>query len=287
MEIQIIQHNQGLTPLQKEVISKMPFSLQKYVKAKDSPMISGLEIKEALKLLIDLITNTQVNIGHVKRADDSEANLQIAENLLNLIKSKYQSLTVSELKLAVLNGSISEYGDYSTLSLKTFSDWIKGYLNDINKKTAMSEWNKMIDMVQIRNYSEEQKEQIIMDGCIHAFNDYKSNGLLNKIIFPVDYLCGIYYDYLKNKGLINFTSERKGQIYDEALKIYKSGIDELRKNGGVTKDIYGSIITTISNKKTSQENRSFVNLGKRIGLRMYFDDLLELNEDLKQLLTTK
>lgn len=277
METQVITTNKGLTPLQKEVVSKMPFSLQKYVKAKDSLIISEMEVTDSLKFLIDLITNTQVNIGHVKRAEDGEANLSIAENLLNIIKSKYQSLTIDELKLAVLSGSISEYGEYTTFSLKTISDWIKGYLNDINKKLAMSEWNKLIDMVQIRKYTDEQKQQIIVDGCLHAFKDYKENNL----VIPVDYLCSVFYDYLKNKELINFTLERKGKIYDEALRIYKSGMDSNKK---IDKDIYGLIIQTISNKKTSQENRSFVNLGKRIGLLMYFNDLLETETELTDLI---
>jgi len=280
METAIITTNKGLTPIQTEVISKMPFSLQKYVKAKNSPIISEMEVKDGLKFLYDLISSTQVNIGHVKRADDSEANLQIAENLFNLIKSKYQSLTVDELKLAILNGSISEYGEYTTFSLKTLSDWIKGYLNDINKKHAMSEWNRAIDLATAKDKTHEQKQQIIIDGCLHAFNDYKSNSLS----FPVDYLCGVFYDKLKELGLINFTTERKGRIYDEALVIYKSGINDFYGAGKINKDIYGSIIQTISNKKTSQENRSFVNLGKRIGLKMYFNDLLETDTELLDLI---
>lgn len=277
MEHQLITTQKALTPLQTEVIKKLPFSLQKYVKAKNSPIISEMEVKDGLKFLYDLISSTQVNIGHVKRADDSEANLQIAENLFNLIKSKYQSLTVDELKLAVLSGSISEYGEYTTFSLKTLSDWIKGYLNDINKKHAMSEWNKAIDLANSKEKTPEEKEAIIIHGCLHAFNDYKANSL----VIPVDYLCSVFYDYLKSKGLINFTLDRKGEIYDKALEIYKKGLDNSKQ---INKDIYGSIIQTISNKKTSQQNRSFVNLGKRIGLLMYFDDLLETETELTDLI---
>jgi len=71
METQVQVINQGLTPIQVSVIKQMPFSLQKYVKAKDSPIISEMETSVALKFLTDLISTTEVNIGFTIKATDS------------------------------------------------------------------------------------------------------------------------------------------------------------------------------------------------------------------------
>lgn len=275
MENQIVTTNKGLTIEQKDVISKMPFSLQKYVKAKDSPKISDLGISDALKFLVDLIASTQVNIGHVKRAEDEEANLQMAENLLNLIKSKFQSLTVDELKLAVLNGSISEYGDYATLSFKTISDWIKSYLNDVNKKHAMAEWNRCLDNVKKHEYTEEQKEQIEIDGLLHYFKEFKENKMMEKFVMPVDYLCAIFYLRLKTNGVITentFSKEKKIEMYDKAKFEYENGF----KDKNISKDIYGSMIQMIAKK----QNRPFDHLCKRIALHEYFNSLIKRDVEL-------
>lgn len=275
MENQIVTTNKGLTVEQKEVISKMPFSLQKYVKAKDSPKISDFGISDALKFLVDLIASTQVNIGHVKRAEDEDANLQMAENLFNLIKSKYQSLTVDELKLAVLNGSISEYGDYTTLSFKTISDWIKSYLNDVNKKHAMAEWNRCLDNVKKHEYTDEQKEQIEIDGLIHYFKEFKENKMMEKFVMPVDYLCAIFYLRLKTNGVITentFSKEKKIEMYANAKFEYENGF----KDKNISKDIYGSMIQMIAKK----QNRPFDHLCKRIALHEYFNSLIKRDVEL-------
>lgn len=275
--------NNGLTLIEKQAINELPIGLQKFVKAKESEIISKLTPLNLDLYVFDFINELILNVGHTEKAKDGLSVQQISDSVAKYIIEKHPTLTKQELNLACLSYFIENDNDNVGVSLKSVAGAIRNYLNSELKKKAMSEWNKMIDMVQIRNYSEEQKHQIIVDGCIHAFEDFKNKSMS----FPVDYLCAVFYDKLKELGLINFTTERKGQIYDEAIKIYKSGIDNLYENGGVKKDIYGSIISTISNKKTSQQNKSFVNLGKRIGLLMYFNDLLELDEDLKNVLNTK
>jgi len=163
---QIIKQTNQITFAEKEVLEKIPLGLQKFIKAKFSPLISEIEEKEADRMIYDLICQTQIHIGHTKSAEDIEINLICSRAILALIKSKYQNLTIQELKISFLNGSIGEYGQTIGVNLKSASEWIKGYLNDQKKLQAMSEWNKCLDNVQKHKYTEEQKEQIEVDGSI-------------------------------------------------------------------------------------------------------------------------
>ena len=280
MEIQPI--NKNLTVVQREAIQKIPEYLRPYVSAKDSPIISEIDGQDAEMLILDLIMKTQIDIGHTKSAEDLEINQSSASSIFSLIKSNYKSLTVKELKLAFLSGSISEYGDYIGVNLKSASQWIKGYLNDNKKIKAMAEWNKCLDFVKKREYSDEQKKQIEIDGCLHYFNEFKNNLIMARLVMPVDYLCSIFYLRLKECGAIGsgtFSPEKRIEMYERAKNEYENGFNE--KN--ISKDIYGAMIQMIAKK----QNKPFDHLCKRIALHEYFKILInngiELSDEINKL----
>lgn len=273
-----VQANRGLILVENNHANNLPVGLQKYVNAKNSEVISTLNPLQLELYMFDFITELILNVGHTKKAEDGFSVEQVSNSVSKFILDTHPTITKDELKLACLSYFIEKDNEQYTVSLKSVASAIRSYLNDELRKKAIMENNKLIDLVQIGKFSDEQKEQIILNGCLNCFDDYKENNL----VVPVDYLCAVFYDFLKRKELINFTLERKVEIYDKALIIYKAGFNASKQ---INKDIYGSIIQTISNKKTSQENRSFVNLGKRIGLLMYFNDLLETGTELKELIT--
>lgn len=266
----------------QEAVSTLPETLKKYALAKQSPIISKMEKADAVKIINAAILKVIFDLGWNKKAENaSEENqdrILTAGNCFDLIKDKYNNLTTGELTLAFLKGSLGEYGTYIGLGLKTLSDWLKGYSNDELKKKAMSEWNKAIDQVSIKEKTPEQKEAIIRDGCLHSFNDYKANCL----IIPVDHLCGVFYVYLKEKGLIKFSEAKRIELYDLAKAEYLSGLNRFR--GQIAKDIYGSLLQSMTAKKDEPQNRSFGNMCKRYALLAYFDELIASNTELNELL---
>jgi hypothetical protein len=269
-DTRLITVNTGLTQTEREVINELPSGLQIYTKAKDSPKISDLPPVEAEIMIYNLISETQINIGHTKSAEDENVNQITSASILNFINQKYRTLTVAELKLAFLNGLSGDYGDYIGVNLKSASQWIKGYLNDEKRKQAMSEWNKCLDNVKKHVYTEEQKEQIEIDGCLHYFNEFKENKMLERFVMPTDYLCSIFYLRLKAIGLITdstFSPDKRQQMYAEAKTEYEKGFN----NRNISKDIYGAMLTMIAKK----QNKPFDHLCKRIALHEYFKELVK------------
>jgi len=269
-DTRLITVNTGLTQTEREIINTLPSGLQIYTKAKDSPKISDLPPVEAEIMIYNLISETQINIGHTKSAEDENVNQITSASILNFINQKYRTLTVAELKLAFLNGLSGDYGDYIGVNLKSASQWIKGYLNDEKRKQAMSEWNKCLDNVKKHVYTDEQKEQIEIDGCLHYFNEFVNNKMLERFVMPTDYLCSIFYLRLKTLGLINdstFSQDKKQQMFSEAKTEYEKGFN----NRNISKDIYGAMLTMIAKK----QNKPFDHLCKRIALHEYFKELVK------------
>lgn len=271
-----------LTITDKNAINQLPIALQKYALAKEGEIVSKMSLKFAIKAIYEVIAKTLIDTGVKNIPEQQQVILNISETVYTLICDKYKNLTINELKLACFNGSLEEYGKYFGVNLKTVSDWLKGYNNDENKKKAMAEWNKMIDLVQIRKYNDDQKEQIVLDGCIHFFNEYKANGLLNQIISPIDSLCAIFYDKLKEKKLILFTKERKLEIYDKAVIKYKEQLDEAKKNRKLKFE--QKHMDALLESMANNSNKPFANLCKKISLLQYFDELIEMDQDLKTLI---
>lgn len=254
--------NTGLTPKERDVINELPSGLQIYVKAKDSPKIFEMPAVEAEIMIYNLISETQINIGHTKSAEDSKINQISAAAILNLIYQKYRTLTINELKLAFLNGLSGDYGDYIGVNLKTASQWIRGYSGAEIKRKALSEWNKCLDSDKKEELTETQKEEIELKALLNYFNEFKEN---NKTSVP-DFISAIFYLRLKQKGLINFSDDEKAKMYEIALSEYKNGL-----SGQMTsKDIYGSMISKIE----KQQNKQFENICKRIALKEYLKELV-------------
>ncbi len=279
--LQVIRGYQ-LTTIEKKAIQLLPGGLQKYVLAKESDIIAMLSAFDRECFILDFITELQLNIGHTVKASDGITNEQTTIAISNFIFERHKTLTKEELKLACLSHFIENQVEQQGVNLKTIAGAIKSYYSDELKKKAMSEWNKLIDCVQINKYSEEQKELIVLDGCIHFFNEYKEAGLLNEIIRPVDRLCAIFYDKLKELKLIDFTKERRIKIYDRADAEYKDQLSKAVRNPHVKFKM--SDMEAILKTIPDNSNKTFSNLCKRMALIEYFDDLLELDENIQTLL---
>ncbi len=264
--------NTGLTQKERETINELPSGLQIYVKAKDSPKISEMSPVDAEIFIYNLISETQINIGHTKSAEDSKINQISAAAILQYIYQKNRTLTISELKLAFLNGLSGDYGDYIGVNLKTASQWIRGYSGAEIKRKALSEWNKCLETDKKEELTEEQKEEIELRAIINYFDEFKQN---NDSTTP-DFILAIYYTRLKNKGLINFSDDKKSEMYEIGLNQYKNGLT----GGRVSKDIYGSMIS----KTEKQQNKQFENICKRIALHEYFKELIDNSLELKEII---
>ena len=274
-----------ITITDKSAISKLPLNLQKYCLAKEGEVISKMSASFGISSISKVIHSAMVNVGMNPTEGQDNVLLNISETVFQLINDRYKSITINEFKLACLNGSLEEYGKYYGINLKTVSDWLKGYNNDENKKKAMAEWNRLLGYVSIQPKTEKEKDEIIVNGCIHYFNEYRQAGVLKQILVPVDTLCSVFYDKLKEKGLLILTKERQLELYDKALIEYESSLKAKAKDRTV--NFKENQIQGLLDLIKTKQNKPFVNVCKRMALLQYFDELIELEQDLTELLTKK
>ena len=283
----------SLTISDQSAINQLPEQLRKYALAKDGKIVSKMPLKDAITSIYDTLCKVLVDTGNgtMQKQDNIESVLiTISESVYQLVCDKYKAITINEFKLACLNGSLGDYGQYFGLNLKTVSDWLKGYNNDENKKKAMAEWNRLIGLVSIQEKTPEQKDAIIVDGLIHFFERYKKYGKIKDektgntqvLLIPVNSLCAVFYDNLKEKGLLVITKERKLEMYDKALAEYKADLEAKAKDRTV--NFKTEQIKPLLESIAGNNNKPFANICKRMALLQYFDELIEMDTDIKDVL---
>lgn len=266
------QNNTAITPVERSVIEQLPAGLKKYVLAKDCPRIIDLTPIEATGSILNLVNQTQINIGHTKLAEDDVINAQLTSGIYELIKDRYQSLTFQELKLAFLNHFIDSGDTNITLNLKSAASAIKNYSTSELKKKAMTEWNNLIYLVQERKLTPEQKEAIMIDGCVSAFDEYKANPLALTII------ANRFYDYLKDKGLINLPKDVKEKIHVHQKEIYEAELKQEKIKRTISKSSFEHIMENLN------QNTTLINRCKRAALKHHFDEIISIGGHIKDYL---
>lgn len=277
-----IQHTK-LLPDTVKIIEQLPVMVRKYALAKGSEIIANLTPLDRELFLLNFITELQLNVGHTNKSKDGISNEQIAIACSNFIFSTHKTLTKQELNLACLMHFIEKDTQQEGVNLKSVAGAIRGYLNNEERKRTMAEFSKMIDLVKKDKLDDTQKEQVIIDGCIHFWNEYKNAGLVQKFIIPVDKVCSIYYEMLFSKGLINFKSDQLKSFAKEARLIYESELEQAKLSRQINKSDYESLMELID----KNENTPLKNKRRKIALLNYFDNLITTNQSLTELLNEK
>ena len=276
-----------LIPIQKqnELMAKMPVHYQKYIIAKNGNKLAYIKIGTAIKSIYDIVVQTMINSGSKKDLEDIALITNLAESIYQLITTKYQSLTIEEFKILCFNGVTNEYGDYFGINLTTISNWIKAFQNDINRKQSMHYWNNLIHLATVKDKTPTEKRQIIIDGLITLFNELKPKFDDHKDKFKLEMpiISYIFYDFLKELELINFSKERKEEIYDRSKYQYEAKLQKSRLDPTIKftqKDLESALFNL-------PKDRTFSNLCKLEALRDYLSDLFELDEDINSIISEK
>lgn len=135
--------------------------------------------------------------------------------------------------------------------------------------------NKMKDEPEDRP-TPEQIRKIMVESCLKAFHDYKTNWNL------VDF-GGSKFTFLKSIGLINLTPERYAEIMEQAKQqvlaestatVFKSGEDS-------TAGVIAKAIIQAPDKHEVTKNAA-----RLIALKEYFDYLIEFEMELTDLINS-
>lgn len=277
--------NNKIAIVNKDLIEKLPIGSQKYIIAKQTIKITELKTGNAIKGIYDIIAQSMINSGNKKDLEDIELITNIAESVYQLISTKHPYLTVDEFKLICFNGVSLEYGEFYGINLTTISNWIKSFNNDIKRKQAMHYWDNLIHLATVVEKTPQQKRQIIIDGLMSLHNHLKPNYEQNKDKFKFDMpiISHIFYDLLKELGLINFSSERKQEIYNRAKNKYEMDLIKAKNDPSIKfkqSDLESALLNL-------PKDRTFANVCKLEALRDYMYDILDLDEDLNSLIADK
>lgn len=258
-----------MTNIVKYDFERIPESLKGYalnrVGKKAIKDLTEHEVKNACNSIIAV---SFAEIGQFK-VDTPMLQFQ-SETLFKELRGRYKDLTLDELKEAFKMGIRNEFGQYFGLCAKTYNLFIKSYYERPERAEAMKQVLRMIDKPESKHYTEEQKEMLVKQGCLQAFNEYYESKKLPFVIAPI-------YDYLwQNRGLIKWTEEERNDIWQTALKAYEGELRKRRDEGEINSFQMKQILANLN----GELNRTFINKVKAEGLKRFFDKLITNNQKL-------
>lgn len=191
-------------------------------------------------------------ISNDKLPDKEEFNAMV-NLLIKDIEHYYKRITVEGLKIAFNNGVREYYGKYYGLSVKTFNDWIKAYLESEERKKRINE-NNYIETGLSKNQIIDVREEMWMSALYEPYCKYKSEGNWTFKYYNITEKNEGLYSYFLEKGLLISVNGIKEEISKQAEKKYKKGtdqhlkeckfivfkrtIDEMVKNNVSIKDVF-------------------------------------------------
>lgn len=235
--------------------------------------IKDMKPEELLVAMVGLIGRTHVNCGY--KMDQSQVDLTVDELVSDL--QKYNGLlSLAELELAFKNGWKKAYGEFFGLSNQTYFMWVNGYTWSASRLNAKKAIEKAIkNRNNAPTVSELEKERIVRDGVIARFYHYRDTKVIEDI-------ANVAYNYLDDKGLILFTKEVKNEIMDRCRKRLLSE-ENSKQIGAKTLGERNDIANAI--KQLEQKTSPKLKIeSRKEALKMYFDQLIEMELDLKDLI---
>lgn len=229
------------------------------------PAIRCLSRDELESGIVDLIQMAHLNCGYKY---NPELVLITLDSLIGNLLRFFSTLSLKDIENAFNRGLIKEYGEFTGLSNMTYLSWVKYYMvSDIRIKALKSKM-RVIKHLEYKEpeYTQEQKDQIILDGVIKCFENFTKTGIL--------YDAGnVTYNYLEKIGVINLTNERKAEI----RKIVEARMEQeaIDRKGYETKQ--QALLKYMETDKIKSEC-------KREALKIHFKMMVEMEMDIKDLL---
>lgn len=192
------------------------------------------------------------------------------ETLANDLKTHFPGFTQDEIRECFHAGVRKEFGEYTGLSVVAYYDWLKKYqYSPIRHKPELKA------LPQKTELTESEKEKIIIDGSLRKFEEYKKTGDCQDI-------GNVTYTYLDSLGLIQFDEKRKRQIYDQT----KSRLI-LERSQQKQRDFFKRKELAVEIERINKgEDEIIVIESKKEALKIYFKELIEFGNELKDVLET-
>lgn len=227
------------------------------------PRLREYETQTLKELVEILVINTYEYCGKV--IDKVMYEEQLDEFIADL--QKYcGTITLAELRICLKNGSHHRYGKVFELSFGEFFKWINIFIMDAERLRIRKMVERRETVADKPMLTAAQKEQIIIDTIVSAFESYKA-GARGILI-----LTTVAYDYLKELGAINISPESQSRIQN----IVKVQLREEAIQQRGTKSIPQALETITKDV--------IINASKRRALAEYYDQLVEMDDNIAEII---
>lgn len=257
--------------------STMPeFSKQIALASLNNPKIKQLNQSEVKDSLIETLGICIWESGF--NIDKEEQKLFI-NYAIEVIRVDYSSLTLEEIKIAVLRGVRGKYGDVMGMNIRMLCKWIDTYIEE----------EKVPVIRQLGTIKkEEQKEKQVTDEekkywrsvwllrCLEAFETYKSSGQ-NTFLD----LNNALYNFIRYEmRLVDLTEEEVNDIWSRAKVLYKQEHSPENARNLGQKVQFKAVLERLALQDKS-ENENIKNRARKIALTNLFGKMKLANIDFK------
>lgn len=252
-------------------LEKLPESLRQYALNRvGKKQVKNMSDYELRGHCLAIITKTFQEDGKFQVTEDMIKHQTQA--LIDELSGRFKDLTIDEIKEAFKRGIRGETGVYFGLCAKTYHQFIKHYFESKERSEAMRVYLNLENQTFTKEkLTDEQKDMIMKQAALSLFNEYYETKKLNF------YGAHRIYDYLwQEKKLIKWTDEERKELKEQAFNEYESELKKQRDTGQILPSVYRQILENLDGEK----NRTFINKVKAIGLKKYFDRLIETNQKL-------
>lgn len=212
---QIQKTNNGLkTKTEQEAFNQLPDSLKEFTLVRLEKCVKDIIDFDLKDACLDII-----GIAYVEQAQmDVHPNMRVlqADTLFNELRriKDFKLLTVSEVRLAFKMGVRREFDTDKDrgygMCAATYNFWLKSYCKLPQRFEGYNQYRNLIDTPVKIELSEKEKREILFDGIIKAFEEYKEK----KEAFPKlsATLSTIFFNILEETKLIVLTKEEIAEI---------------------------------------------------------------------------
>jgi len=229
--------------------------------------------------LILAINKSYFEFGKAMNEMDFEITKQLV--IQDLIKD-FSFLTVHEIYLAFRNGIRGKYGAVYRYSVATCYGWVDSYCKLERQKALNKKISANNDKLKIEHAVKPEDVPKTQDLLMDQYNKFVKSGK-----YSIKDYGDIFYDFLLNKGLIEFDKNEKKDIWEEAKQqLYlEHTLDKAKTE--IQRNMYSQILNNLSTNNTDPHNFILRSYSRAIKLRRLLTSYRNANVDLEHKLSVK
>lgn len=146
--------------------------MNQYIEAYKGIKVATIERNAAKLQIFNIAHNSAMVAGREK--DMEQGKLRVLTDMLyNDIIRDYKTITIKEVEEAFRIGARGGFGEVYTLSVATFTKWIKSYMNLPERKTSITSYNYAITNEIKNEPTDKEKQMIELEFVRNIIDSYK------------------------------------------------------------------------------------------------------------------